>query len=108
MITATSLIIPFDWYEREQFIARNKGKYPIRIIELVTGEKILMPAKRIPRAPKVDTRHNGAPVTRNPSPVTGQPKLIAIPVANGTTVLTTPERAEKVKSRYKYLTDFKK
>ncbi len=67
-----------------------------------------MAAKRIPRAPKADTRHNGESVTRQPSPDTGHPKLIAIPVANGTTVLCTPERAELVRNRYKYLTDFKK
>lgn len=108
MLTPTDLIIPFGSYEREQFISSHRGHYPDRIIELVTGTKLRMAAKRIPRAKKVDTRHNGAPATRNVQPTTGKPKTIAVPVAHNTIILTTPDRAEKVQKRFAYLTDFKK
>lgn len=104
MLTPTDLIIPFDWYEREQFIASHQGRYPNRIIELVTGKKVRMTAKRIPRAKKVDTRHNGAPVASQPA--TGKPNTIAVPVAHNTIILTTPDRVEKVKSKYRYLNEF--
>jgi len=104
MLTPTDLIIPFGSYEREQFISSHRGHYPDRIIELVTGTKLHMAAKRIPRAKKVDTRHNGAPVA--PQPATGKPKTVAVPVAHNTIILTTPDRAGKVQKRFAYLTDF--
>lgn len=106
MLTPTDLIIPFDWYEREQFICSHRGRYPNRIIELVTGKKLRMAAKRIPRAKKVDTRHNGAPATRNAQPAKGKPNTIAVPVAHNTIILTTPDRVEKVKQKYQYLNEF--
>lgn len=61
-----------------------------------------MPAKRIKRAPKGDTRKNGG----QPKPETIPKAIVAVPVANGTTILTTPDRVEKVKSKYRYLNEF--
>jgi hypothetical protein len=104
MLLVADLIIPFTWEERQQFIERNSKHYPKTIIELVTGIQITMPARRINRTAKPDTRRNSGVILPEPQ----REKLIAVTVANGTIVLTTPEKAERIKEKYKYLTEFNK
>ncbi|MCK9331147.1 MAG: hypothetical protein M0Q94_14825 [Candidatus Cloacimonetes bacterium] len=64
-----------------------------------------MAAKKIKRAHKEDTRFNGDSII--PEKTTTKP-IVAINVARGTYVLTTPDRVEKIRNRYDYLTCFKK
>jgi hypothetical protein len=63
-----------------------------------------MAARKIKRARKEDTRFNSDPTL--PEITTTKP-VVVVNVARGTYVITTPDRVEKVRSRYDYLTNFK-
>jgi len=102
MLYLSDLIIPFDWEEREQFLRLNTGRYPKRVVELVTGIKLTMPARKIKRTVKPDTRYNSGVILPEPD----REKIVAVKVANGTIVLTTPDRADKIKKKYLYLSEF--
>lgn len=61
-----------------------------------------MAAKRIPHQKKYDTRCNGG----QPKPERKRQHTVVVQVCKGTTVLTSPDRAEKVKEKYQYLNEF--